>query len=642
LMRDQVYALQAKGVSSCFLGSAQTDKSVEAEAFAGKYSLVYVCPETLHRLCNSIQRLHATKGIALLAIDEAHCISKWGHDFRPSYQKLGVLRDLVPGVPLMALTATATLQVREEIMTGLRMQDPFVHVNTFYRENLHFHVRQSRCTEDCWKADLGPVFSRTLKQHCSATCETTIRTQPRKGPCAGAESEAAAVAATSEPLADSMSDLEDGSRDDRASVPAAHELDAIEGMPCLAGLMGKTASRVGPEDTAAPCTIVYCPTRKETEGIAAYLCTLGVAAEPYHAGLPKQRLAQTYARFVQGAASCVVATIAFGMGIDKAGVRRVIHYGYPQSIEALHQETGRAGRDGKVAECILFANLIVAPSLLPNPSRSQEQVAICVDMLRKLYAYATSRSECRAKQLLRYFGEDRGLGWKCSVCDSCLSSCSQQVNMTKDVTCFLHALSQIAIVGNEAKLIYVLLGRNSKRTPAAALGLPCFGSGAHRSRRFWLGLSHMLVEMGLAFTGPSEYGRLTVAQRITEQGLATLRSLQAGEVVPAIAEMILPANLEAELDGPNRTLTGVYPWWEHRRGKGAGRAGRQGCSHGGRERGPNDVKQHQQWPQLEQGMPSQRSKRGGQQCFRCGEVGHWAANCMQRSKMVGASKRPRF
>lgn len=596
LMRDQVHALQAKGISSCFLGSAQPDKHVETEAFAGRYSLVYVCPETLFRLGDSLRQLHARQRIALLAIDEAHCISKWGHDFRPSYQKLGTLRSLVPGVPIMALTATATLQVREEIMAGLKMHQPLVQVNTFYRENLHFQVRHSRCKTGCWEADLRPLFLRPLGEQQQPPPPTHQK-----------------LAAVAEPLADSDSDLDEtkengGSCDANAGRVTEGEVDALDGLPCLDDAVGDIVVSPAGSIMKTPCTIIYCPTRKETEGIAAYLCSLGVAAEPYHAKLPQKQLRQTYARFVHGSTSCVVATIAFGMGIDKADVRRVIHYGYPQSIEALHQETGRAGRDGGVADCILFANLQTPPDLLPNPARSKEQVAICVEMLRRLYAYATNRSGCRARQLLHYFGEDRGSHWRCTACDVCLRAkqgTSATVDLSQYARCLLQGVQQLLPFGDQAKLIPVLLGRSARRMPAPVAALACFGSGAQKSRRFWSGLSHLLVDLGLAEPGASGYGRLSMATRLTAEGLSVLQALERGACVPQLAKMILPANLEAELAMPGRRApaAGGYPWWEHLQGKGAGKgSGRKAGSRAGLSSG-----------------------RG--QCFRCGEAGHWASAC---------------
>ena len=197
-----------------------------------------------------------------------------------------------------------------------------------------------------------------------------------------------------------VSELEEDSHDDREAAGAqhlaAHEVDAIEGLPCLPVPLdaASTSTKVIDAAAAIPCTIICCPTRKKTEHIAKHLRDLDVAAEPYHTGLPKEMLAETYAHFMQGVTTCIVATMAFGMCIGKTDVRRIIHYGYPQSIEALHQEIGRAGRDDGVADCILFANLLVLPTLLLNPYRSHEQVIICVEMLRKLYAYATNRSTC--------------------------------------------------------------------------------------------------------------------------------------------------------------------------------------------------------------------------------------------------------
>uniref|UniRef100_A0ACD5TX96 Uncharacterized protein n=1 Tax=Avena sativa TaxID=4498 RepID=A0ACD5TX96_AVESA len=253
LMHDQCLKLAKHGISACFLGSGQPDNRVEGKAMAGMYKIVYVCPETVLRLMEPLKKLAEKPGIALFAIDEVHCVSKWGHDFRPDYRRLSVLREnfcsrklkfLEHDIPLMALTATATLHVREDILKSLKMSEhTLVVLTSFFRPNLRFTV--------------------------------------------------------------------------------------------------------------------------------------------------------------------VVATIAFGMGIDKSNVRRIIHYGLPQSLEAYYQEAGRAGRDGKLSDCTLYCSFMRTPTLLPN-KRSDEQTRAAYRMLLDCFHYALNTSTCRAKILVKYFGEDFG------------------------------------------------------------------------------------------------------------------------------------------------------------------------------------------------------------------------------------------
>jgi len=502
LMRDQVASMQTRGIPATFLGSAQEDSSMEQRVLAGDFRLVYSCPETLQRLSHGfLTSLYLQERLCLFAIDEAHCISKWGHDFRHSYLQLGHLRHRFPKVPLMALTATATSRVRTEMVLSLGLRDPYICVNSFYRTNLAYSVRHSTCFRQDWEEDLGPFFPPMRR---ATSC----------------------------------------------------------GVP------------------QEPCTLVYTPSRKEAEGIAAWLVRRGVNAAPYHAKLPRAHLDSVHSRFLKGSLPCVVATIAFGMGINKADVRRVLHYGYPQSLEALHQETGRAGRDGRPSVCILFANLQKPPRLLPA-KRDHATTQACLEMLRCMYAYAIRESGCRAHVMLEYFGEDKGSSWRCGACDLCKTATANLATTDLSTDCFtlMQAMQQAsrlrcALDCSKMRLdciVGALIGQ-SKEGPGSEgeIGveyLPCFGAGSARPTRFWLGLVAMLMKAGLLQAGENcdvaggsgapEHAALTLCPELTELGRVACGSLERGERVPLVASLKPIGDVAMVLEDERAKVAGV-------------------------------------------------------------------------------------
>lgn len=269
LMEDQVLALSIANISACLLGSAQTDRNTEQDVLDGKYQIVYASPEYIVLHTEYLKKFH-TNQLTLIAIDEAHCVSQWGHDFRPSYRNLGMLREIVPTIPILAVTATATERVRKDICELLMLREPNVLCTGFDRPNLEFIVRQRSAT--CWQ-DLAPI---------------------------------------------------------------------------LGGGDG------GNGDIDGGSVIVYCLTRKLTESIAAELQSHGVACMAYHAGLGLKQRKQILEDFLRDRVKIIIATVAFGMGIDKPDVRYVIHYGAAKDIESYYQEVGRAGRDGQPSKCIMY------------------------------------------------------------------------------------------------------------------------------------------------------------------------------------------------------------------------------------------------------------------------------------------------
>jgi ATP-dependent DNA helicase RecQ len=492
LMRDQVKALTDKGVRACFLGSAQPDAQVERAALAGDFELIYVCPETLMRLLPGLRRLR----LSVCAIDEAHCIAAWGHDFRPDYAKLRTLKQEFPGTPLMALTATATLDVRAQIAHSLGLAPSHCCVvQSFHRPNLAFSVVHSRTARRCWEEDLGFLV---------------------------------------------------GSDDDSGEF--------------------------------VDLGIVYAPSRKEVEGLAEWLCAKGVLAAPYHARLPKAQLEATHVQWNAGRIEVIVATIAFGMGIDRSNVRRVIHYGWPQSLEALYQEAGRAGRDGLPSECVPIANLARMPSLLPNAARTAERTAACQRMLLSLHSYATASSGCRQRDLIGYFGESKGAEWRCGQCDLCKRAAPELgvVDVESDSRILMAAVQEIWTFANSQfddfqVVCNALGGRARPRHLGRVLeGLACWTTGRHRRPVFWTALGSFLARSGLLVSSavlPADGWRsrtpaMVRGARLTELGAQALHTLAMGHAVPVLRACTPSADLALALQLPpvGARIGGGSPW----------------------------------------------------------------------------------
>ncbi len=352
LMEDQVNSLKQANISACALTSSCPDQKVFQNAREGKYSLVYMSPERFERWQDGIQDLLNNVGISLFAVDEAHCISEWGHDFRGSYRTLHLLRANFPSIPIMALTATATPRVQSDIVKSLRLNQPLMAIAGLDRTNLRFSAKEKRVVE----LDL----SRELFQ-----------------------------------------DL----------------LDA---------------------DTPGSC-IVYCLSRKMTEEIATHLRSIGLKARAYHAGLRPADRQKVHEDFSFDAIQVVVATLAFGMGIDKPDITMVVHYGMPKTIEAYFQQTGRAGRDGSQAKCILFwanadlglSNFYMKNLVTGESKRDFQKMSAAMEQYSK-------SAECRRKFLLRYFGEEYPHE-NCSACDNCNTQSSFR-DFTREARWFAKAL----------------------------------------------------------------------------------------------------------------------------------------------------------------------------------------------------------
>ncbi|WP_375580980.1 DNA helicase RecQ [Marivirga tractuosa] len=327
LMKNQVDTLVSLGVNAAFLNSTLTKtetKRVKKEVMSGNLKLLYVAPESLTKEEN-VEFLKQAN-ISFAAIDEAHCISEWGHDFRPEYRRIKSILQQISNIPIIALTATATPKVQLDIQKNLNMEEANVFKSSFNRENLYYEVRP--------KNQAKKQLIRFLNE--------------RKGKCG----------------------------------------------------------------------VIYCLSRKKVEEIAEFLNVNGFNAAPYHAGLESATRMKNQDDFLNEDTDIIVATIAFGMGIDKPDVRFVIHYDTPKSVEGYYQETGRAGRDGLVGDCLMFYSyndiLKLEKFNKDKPVTEKENAKL---LLEEMSSYAES-SVCRRKQLLHYFGEE--FDDYCGKCDNCL------------------------------------------------------------------------------------------------------------------------------------------------------------------------------------------------------------------------------
>ncbi|XP_031463388.1 Werner syndrome ATP-dependent helicase isoform X1 [Phasianus colchicus] len=480
LMEDQVLQLTMSGISSCLLGSAQS-KDVKDSIKAGLYRVIYMTPEFCSVNLELLQDIDQTIGIALIAIDEAHCISEWGHDFRNSFRKLNLLKKALPSVPIVALTATASPSIREDIVNCLNLKNPQITCTSFDRPNLYLEVgRQS-----------GNIL-RDLKQFLI-----------RKGSSSTYEFE-------------------------------------------------------GP-------TIVYCPSRKATEQVVFELNKLGVTCGAYHAGMGIQKRRDTHHQFMRDEIQCVVATVAFGMGINKADIRMVIHYGAPKEMESYYQEIGRAGRDGLPASCHVLwtaADLVLNRRLLSEIHN--EKFRLCkLKMLEKMEKYLSSNS-CRRKIILSHF-EDKQLRKVSSgimgteeCCDncrcrtSCLATSSDSEgglqDFGKQAYQLLSAVSALEEKFGTRVPILFLRGSNSQRLPDRYRKHPLYGSGKDWTENWWKSLSQQLILEGF-LREVSGRSKFATTCGLTQKGRNWL--LKAGSV--SNPSLLLQSNEDLNLQRTPRS-----------------------------------------------------------------------------------------
>lgn len=455
LMKDQVDQLQAAGVSATFLSSALDASEIrarQADLDDGKYQLLYVAPERL--LAGDFPKRLIGWNVCAIAVDEAHCISEWGHDFRPEYRQLASLRDRFPGTPFLALTATATPRVREDIISQLRLADPQVFISSFNRPNLSYRVI------------------------------------PKEKP-----------------------------------IRQVWEFAAAR-----------------PQDSG----IVYCQSRKSTEALAAALRAEGISALAYHAGLEAAERTRNQEAFLRDEARVVCATVAFGMGINKPNVRWVIHVDLPKNIEGYYQETGRAGRDGLPADCLLLYSRgdVMKQLKFLDEISDQQARAIARAQLDQMTGYAEDE-DCRRSHLLDYFGEAWPHG-NCGSCDSCLSpreSYDATTECRKFLSCVFRIRQHSGFTTGLQHVADVLAGGNTEKIRRwKHETLSTYGVGRETPRADWVALGRQLLKTGLLCQSRDGFSTIS----LTGDGLAALKDGRAFTLTrPPAAARANPAHASA-------------------------------------------------------------------------------------------------
>uniref|UniRef100_A0AAY4E3P0 DNA 3'-5' helicase n=1 Tax=Denticeps clupeoides TaxID=299321 RepID=A0AAY4E3P0_9TELE len=424
LMEDQVFQLQMSNIPACFLGSAQTNYIFD-DLKKGHFRVVYMTPEFCSGNISLLELLNRTVGLSLIAIDEAHCISQWGHDFRNAYRNLGKLKKALPNVPIVALTATASPSIREDIVKSLILKNPLITCTSFDRPNLYLDVNRK-------SGDLLADFKNFLIKNTGGKYEF-------EGP-----------------------------------------------------------------------VIVYCPSKKETERVTSALLKLSVRCSFYHAGLSIKQRRETQHKFMRDEIQCVVATVAFGMGINKPDIRKVIHYGSPKEMESYYQEIGRAGRDGLPSSCHVLwmpGDMVLNRFILTKTS-SESLLGYKMEMMTKMEKYLNS-SKCRRKLILSHF-EDKQLRKVTSgimgtdvCCDNCKSglicgpSKMQPDQELQDFgACAFQLMSAIEALGESFGVtapILFLRGSYSQKVPDRYRRHSLFGAGKGVQEVWWKALARALV-----------------------------------------------------------------------------------------------------------------------------------------------------
>ncbi|CAI9770713.1 unnamed protein product [Fraxinus pennsylvanica] len=406
LMQDQVMALKQRGIRAEYLSSAQTNRSAHGNAESGQYDILYMTPEKACVLTTSFWSRLLISGICLLAVDEAHCISEWGHDFRVEYKQLGRLRDVLPNVPFVGLTATATEKVRTDIINSLKMKNPHVTIGSFDRQNLFYGVKYS---------NRSSAFVDELVKEISKY----------------------------------------------------------------------TSSRNS--------TIVYCTTVKDAEQIFKFLHKDGIDAGIYHGQMSNKAREESHRAFIRDEVYVMVATIAFGMGIDKPNVRHVINYGCPKSLESYYQESGRCGRDGIPSTCLLYyaRSDFGKADFYCSEARTAEQRQAIMESFMAAQRYC-SLTTCRRKYLLEYFGEKYG-SVNCGTCDNCTSS-KNKSDMSREAFLLIACIKACGGHWGLNLPLDVLRGSRSKKILDAQFDkLPFHGLGKEMPANWWKALADQLI-----------------------------------------------------------------------------------------------------------------------------------------------------
>ena len=428
LMKDQVDQLQANGIEADFLNSSQTlqqQQQVQNKLISGQLKLLYVSPEKV--MTNSFFQLISYTKVSFIAIDEAHCISQWGHDFRPEYTQLGGLKSSFPDAPIMALTATADYATRQDILTHLKLQNPLQYIGSFDRPNIRY----------------------TLEEKFKPMEQLTRFVLAQKGKSG----------------------------------------------------------------------IIYCNSRSKVERIAESLRSKGVPAAAYHAGMETAQRERVQQDFQRDNVQVVVATIAFGMGINKSNVRFVAHFDLPRSIESYYQETGRAGRDDLPAEAVLFYEPAdyawLQKMLLEKPETPQRQIE--QHKLEAIGEFAESQT-CRRLVLLNYFGEHRQT--PCNNCDICLDP-PKKYDGLMDAQKVMSTIYRVGQCFGAQYIIGVLRGmHNQKIIERGHHKLSVYGIGKDKSKEHWQSVIRQLIHLGFV---QQVIGEFNATLRLTESAKPILK-----------------------------------------------------------------------------------------------------------------------
>ena len=426
LMQDQVDALQQLGVEAAFLNSslsADDNANITSKVLSGDIKTLYVAPErlTISSFLGLVDEVNMHVGLALFAIDEAHCVSQWGHDFRPEYRQLTILHDRFPDVPRIALTATADGPTRAEIISQLALENAEQFVSSFDRPNIRYHV--------------------TIKNNARQQLLTFLE-------------------------------------------------------------------REHPDDAG----IIYCLSRKKVEATAAWLADKGWDALPYHAGLPSATREQNQRRFLREEGIIMVATIAFGMGIDKPNVRFVAHLDLPKSMEGYYQETGRAGRDGLPANAWMaygMGDVVSMRQMLDGGDASEERKRLELIKLNALLGFCESTG-CRHQSILRYFDETHP--GNCEQCDNCL----HPVDTWLATQAAQMALSCVYRTGQRfgaGHLIDVLTGKNTPQIERFQHDkVSTYGIGKELNQAQWSSVYRQLTAAAFIEADIEAYGGLKLTE----------------------------------------------------------------------------------------------------------------------------------
>ncbi len=425
LMKDQVEQLRASGVPALFINSSLSPQEYQENmeyVKRGEVKLLYLAPETL--LTPRILSLLAGVKVDLLTIDEAHCISEWGHDFRPEYRQLVEVRKRFPTAVCLALTATATSRVCQDIRTTLKFATTNEFIASFNRENLYIEVARKR-----------DAYAQTI--------------------------------------------------------------DMLERYKDQSG-------------------IIYCFSRRQVDELAAYLTSQGYSVRPYHAGLEDSERRRNQEAFIRDDAQIIVATIAFGMGINKPNVRFVIHFDIPKSIEVYYQEIGRAGRDGLPAHCLLlysYSDVAKINYFIDQKEGNEKRVAI--QHLDAIVRYAEDEQSCRRKPLLNYFGESTSAE-TCSNCDNCTSAPTPLMDITIFAQKFLSCIKRADEKFGAGHIVDILLGsKNEKVLRWEHDKLSTYGIGTELTKKQWMHLARQLLTMGY-LKQEGEYHTLSLTVKALE------------------------------------------------------------------------------------------------------------------------------